>query len=52
VIASARARGMKVGELPIPARYADEKSHLNPIHYGLRVVGVMGKYLLGRYIAQ
>lgn len=49
VIASARARGMKVGELPIPTRYADEKSHLNPIHYGLRVVGVMGKYLMGRY---
>ncbi len=49
VIASARARGMKVGELPIPTRYADEESHLRPIRYGLRVVGVMGKYLMGGY---
>jgi len=30
VIAAARARGLAVGEAPIPTRYADEISHLNP----------------------
>jgi glycosyltransferase involved in cell wall biosynthesis len=49
VIASARARRMKVGELPIPTRYADEKSHLHPVSYGFRILGVMAKYLQGRY---
>ena len=49
VIASARARGLNVGELGIPTRYADEKSHLNPIRYGLRCLRVMARYRLGRY---
>jgi len=49
VIASARARGLNVGELPIPTRYADEVSHLNPLKYGMSVLGVMGRYLAGRY---
>jgi glycosyltransferase involved in cell wall biosynthesis len=49
VIASACATGLSVREMPIPARYADERSYLNPVIYGLRVVGVMVKYLLGMY---
>ncbi|MFW6255056.1 MAG: glycosyltransferase family 2 protein, partial [Chitinivibrionales bacterium] len=49
VIASARARGMKVGELPIPTRYAQEISYLNPITYGLRVLRVLVRYLTGHY---
>ncbi|MBD3315422.1 MAG: glycosyltransferase [Chitinivibrionales bacterium] len=49
VIACARARGMRVGERPIPTRYAGEVSNLNPFSYGLRVVGVMLKYLAGTY---
>jgi len=49
VIASACAHGLTVEEMPIPTRYANEKSYLNPITYGLRVVSVMGKYLLGMY---
>lgn len=49
VIACARARGMKVGERPIPTRYAGEVSNLNPIAYGFRVLGVMAKYCMGRY---
>jgi glycosyltransferase involved in cell wall biosynthesis len=51
VIACARARGLVVDELAIPTRYADEKSHLNPIRYGLRCLRVMGRYKLGRYHA-
>lgn len=48
-IACARTLSLKIGELPTPTRYADEISHLNPIAYGFRVLGVMAKYILGRY---
>lgn len=49
VIASAKALGLHVDELAIPTRYAGEKSHLNPVRYGLRALRVMAKYRLGRY---
>jgi glycosyltransferase involved in cell wall biosynthesis len=49
VIACARRRGLEVAELGIPTRYADEKSHLNPITYGLRCLGVLAGYLRGAY---
>ena len=49
VIVSARARGLKVGERPIPTHYGQEVSHLNPISYGLRVLGVLARYLRGEY---
>jgi glycosyltransferase involved in cell wall biosynthesis len=48
-IAAARAQGLTVGEIPIPTRYADEVSYLNPVTYGLRVLRVMAKYKAGRY---
>lgn len=51
VIASARARGLAVGEAPIPTHYGDEVSHLNPLSYGLRVLRVMWNYQRGRYAA-
>ena len=38
MISIADARGFKLAELPIPTRYADEKSNLNVITYGLRVL--------------
>ncbi len=49
VIASAKAMGLWIAELPIPTRYADEKSYLNPIVYGLRVLLVLIKYMSGMY---
>jgi glycosyltransferase involved in cell wall biosynthesis len=49
VIASARARALAIGELPIPTRYAGEASHLQPITYGCSVLGVLAKYLAGYY---
>lgn len=49
VIACARARGLAIGELGIPTRYAGEASHLGPIRYGLRCLRVMARYRLGRY---
>src|SRR5258707_8761335 len=51
VIASGRARGLSVGEAPVPTHYGDETSHLNPITYGLRVLRVMWRYRRGRYAA-
>ena len=49
VIACARARGLKIAELPVPTRYAGEKSHVKSIGYGLRAVKVMGRYMIGKY---
>jgi len=49
VIACARSRNMPVAELPIPTRYAGEKSYLRPIPYGLRVLRVLAKYKVGCY---
>ena len=49
VIASAQAHGLRVDELGIPTRYADEESHLNPIWYGLRCLRVMLRYRMGGY---
>ena len=51
VIASARARGLLVGEAPVPTHYGDEVSHLNPLTYGLRVLRVMWNYRRGHYDA-
>ncbi len=49
VIATARAIGLSIGEVPIPTRYAGERSYLNPVVYGLRVLRVLIRYQLGRY---
>jgi glycosyltransferase involved in cell wall biosynthesis len=51
VLASARARGLSVGEAPVPTHYGDEISHLNPLTYGVRVLRVMWNYRRGRYDA-
>jgi glycosyltransferase involved in cell wall biosynthesis len=49
VIAAARARGLAVGEAPIPTHYGDEISHLNPLSYGLRVLRVLWRFKRGCY---
>lgn len=49
LIAAARQRGLRIGELPIPTHYGDEVSHLNPIVYGFRSLFVVAKYLAGTY---
>ena len=49
LIAAARQRGLRIGELPIPTHYGSEVSHLNPILYGFRSLFVVAKYLLGTY---
>lgn len=42
-------KGLRVKEIAIPTQYADEESHLKPIQYGFHVLGIMVKYLVGRY---
>jgi glycosyltransferase involved in cell wall biosynthesis len=49
LIASARANRFSVGEQPIPTRYAEEVSYLNPVGYGIRVLLVLIKFIAGRY---
>lgn len=36
---------LKIAEIPIPTRYAGEKSYLNPIKYGIGILKVISKYL-------
>ncbi|MDF3068660.1 MAG: hypothetical protein K0R38_4261 [Polyangiaceae bacterium] len=49
VIASARARGLAVGEEPVRTHYGNEISHLNPLSYGLRALRVLWNYRRGHY---
>jgi glycosyltransferase involved in cell wall biosynthesis len=49
VIASARARNLVIEELAIETHYGGEKSYLNPITYGLRVLRVLMNYVKGFY---
>ena len=49
VIACARKFGLKIGEIGIPPRYADEVSYLNPLTYGFRILGVLFRYGCGYY---
>lgn len=45
LISIADARGFAVGELPIPTVYADEKSSLNVVNYGLRCLRLVWRRL-------
>jgi len=49
VIACAKSKNLTIREMPIPTRYAGEISYLNPITYGLRVLLVMGNFILRKY---
>lgn len=49
MLVAARILGLRVVDLPIPTRYAGERSYLRPIPYGLAVLRLMGRYLRGDY---
>jgi glycosyltransferase involved in cell wall biosynthesis len=49
MLVSARILGLRVLDLPIPTRYAGERSYLRPIPYGIAVLKLMGRYLRGDY---
>ncbi len=46
LIAIADARRFAIAELPIPTRYADEKSNLNVVTYGMRVLRQIWRRML------
>ena len=48
-IARASKQGLVVDELAIPTHYGGEVSHLNPVWYGLRVLGIVARHLTGGY---
>jgi len=45
----AKILGLRIEEIAIPTIYADEVSHLNPIKYGLDVLGIVRRYRRGCY---
>jgi hypothetical protein len=47
----ARVKGLRIAEVAIPTIYAGEKSHLNPVRYGLDVLSVVRNYRRGKYHA-
>jgi glycosyltransferase involved in cell wall biosynthesis len=49
MIVLAKIAGRTIREVAIPTIYADEVSHLNPIKYGMNVLGVMNQYRKGHY---
>jgi glycosyltransferase involved in cell wall biosynthesis len=51
IISIADSLGYKLAELPIPTRYADEKSNLNVVTYGLRVLRQVFRRLVNRLTA-
>jgi glycosyltransferase involved in cell wall biosynthesis len=49
MIVMASKRKLKISEIPIPTHYGYEKSYLNPVTYGIDVLKIIAKYLLGKY---
>jgi len=49
MILMAAKRKLRIKEIAIPTRYADEKSHLKPIQYGFDVLKVIWKNFRGGY---
>lgn len=49
MIIMAQLAGYKCAEIPIPTRYDDETSSLDPIPYGMNVLKMMVRYTLGHY---
>lgn len=49
MIVAARVLGLRIEEIAIPTIYAGEKSHLNPLAYGLDVLKITARYRRGHY---
>ena len=47
----AKVKSLRIAEIAIPTIYAGEKSHLNPIKYGLDVLGIVKDFKRGKYHA-
>ena len=51
MIVLAKVKGLRIAEIAIPTIYAGEKSHLNPVKYGLDVLSIVRAYRRGKYHA-
>lgn len=51
MIVLAKIKGLRIAEIAIPTIYAGEKSHLNPVKYGLDVLSIVRAYRRGKYHA-
>ena len=49
MILLAHLLGMECAHIPIPTRYDDEVSSLDPIPYGINVLKMMARHLGGHY---
>jgi len=49
MIVATEILGLRIKEIAIPTIYSDEVSYLNPIKYGLDVLGIVRKYRKGFY---
>ena len=49
MIVLAHLLGMECAQIPIPTRYDDEVSSLDPIPYGINVLKMMARHLGGHY---
>lgn len=49
MLISAHKSGFKIRQMPTSTKYADEKSHLNPITYGIDILKTIFKYWTGKY---
>ena len=49
MILMAAKRKLRIKEIPIPTRYADEESHLKPVEYGFDVLKVIWRNARGGY---
>jgi hypothetical protein len=49
MILLAHLLGMECAQIPIPTRYGDEVSSLDPIPYGINVLKMMARHLGGHY---
>ena len=45
----AKKKNLRIAEVPIPTRYANEKSHLNALTYGWDVIKIIIRYKRGKY---
>ena len=51
MIVLAQAKGLRIAEIAIPTIYAGEKSHLQPVKYGIDVLSTVWNYKRGKYHA-
>lgn len=49
MLISSNKKGFRIKQVPIPTRYGNEKSHLNPIKYGLDILKTIFRYWTGKY---